>query len=67
MGGIGGFILGIGVGNLIAIGVFKSSFVFPWAALIMALIVCTLIGLVSGFYPAQKASKLDPVEALRYE
>jgi putative ABC transport system permease protein len=67
MGGIGGFVLGIGVGNLIAIGVFKSSFVFPWEALIMALIVCTAIGLVSGFYPAQKASKLDPVEALRYE
>jgi putative ABC transport system permease protein len=67
MGGIGGFILGIAVGNLIAVGVFGSSFVFPWVALILALLVCTLIGLVSGFYPAQKASKLDPVEALRYE
>jgi putative ABC transport system permease protein len=66
MGGIGGIILGIAAGNIIAVSI-SGSFAIPWNAMIGALIACTIIGVLSGFYPAQKASKLDPVEALRYE
>jgi putative ABC transport system permease protein len=66
LGGIGGIILGMAVGNLIAIQV-SGHFVAPWLWLFGAICLCTLIGLMSGFYPAKKASKLDPVEALRYE
>ncbi|WP_428327477.1 ABC transporter permease [Mucilaginibacter sp.] len=66
IGGIGGIILGMAVGNLIAVNI-SGTFVAPWFWLISALILCTFIGLISGFYPAKKASKLDPVEALRYE
>ena len=66
MGGAGGIVLGMAVGNLIAVQI-SGSFVIPWLWLIMAIVLCTLIGLGSGFYPASKASKLDPVEALRYE
>jgi putative ABC transport system permease protein len=66
IGGALGIILGILIGNAIVL-LTKGSFVVPWLAILSALIVCTAIGLISGFYPASKASKLDPVEALRYE
>ncbi len=66
MGGIAGIILGIAIGNVIAVSV-SGSFTVPWLWLLISVCVCTIIGLLSGFYPAQKASRLDPVEALRYE
>ncbi|AMR30310.1 ABC transporter [Mucilaginibacter sp. PAMC 26640] len=66
IGGVGGIILGMAAGNLIAVNI-SGSFVVPWLWLFSAILLCTIIGLSSGFYPAKKASKLDPVEALRYE
>jgi putative ABC transport system permease protein len=66
IGGIGGIILGIAIGNLIAVQI-SGTFVVPYFWLVAAICLCTFIGLVSGYYPAKKASKLDPVESLRYE
>ena len=43
------------------------AFVIPWMAIIAAFITTFIVTIVSGLYPAIKASKLDPVEALRYE
>ncbi len=66
IGGAGGIVLGMAAGNLVAVNI-SGAFVVPWFWLSMAIVLCTGIGLGSGFYPARKASRLDPVEALRYE
>lgn len=66
LGGIGGIILGIALGNLVAMMV-GGGFLIPWGWMIGGAILCLFVGVVSGYYPAVKASKLDPIEALRYE
>ncbi|WP_288428306.1 ABC transporter permease [uncultured Spirosoma sp.] len=69
LGGIGGVILGLTVGNLIALLMSqgKGSFVVPWLWMGLGLVVCVSVGLFAGLYPAVRASRLDPIEALRYE
>jgi putative ABC transport system permease protein len=66
MGGIAGIILGILVGYGFA-SIMDFSFVIPWAAIMAAFATSFAVAIVSGLYPAVKASKLDPIEALRYE
>jgi putative ABC transport system permease protein len=66
MGGILGIILGILIGNITSI-MMSSAFVIPWMWLGIGVILCLFVGLASGIYPAIKASKLDPIEALRHE
>ncbi len=67
MGGIGGVIIGLTVGNVISNIIKAGNFVAPWEWVITGFLVCLIVGLVSGYYPAFKASKLDPIDALRYE
>jgi putative ABC transport system permease protein len=66
LGGILGIILGILIGNIVSL-IMKSDFLIPWLWMIAGIAVCFLVGLISGYYPAQKASRLDPIVALRYE
>ena len=66
IGGLLGVVLGIIVGNLVSL--FSGSpFVMPWGWMIGGLTISFIVGLISGYLPAVKASKLDPIEALRYE
>ncbi|MCB0802156.1 MAG: ABC transporter permease [Flavobacteriales bacterium] len=66
LGGILGIILGISIGNMI--GMFMGSgFIIPWDWIGLGVALCFIVGLLSGIYPAYKASNLDPIEALRYE
>jgi putative ABC transport system permease protein len=66
LGAVAGIISGILMGNLASIFL-KTGFVVPWGWVIIGVFVCSLVGLAAGLYPAYKASKLDPIVALRYE
>jgi putative ABC transport system permease protein len=66
LGAVAGIISGVLLGNVVAI-LLKTGFVVPWAWVIAGIFVCSFVGLTAGLYPAYKASKLDPIVALRYE
>ena len=66
VGGVVGILLGIIVGNLTA-SLMSSPFVMPWLWMFMGVMVCLIVSVASGYIPAVRAAKLDPIEALRYE
>ncbi len=66
IGGFGGIFLGFLIGKAITLYAGWRT-VFSIMAVIISFVVSTLVGIIFGLYPAQQASRLHPVEALRYE
>ena len=66
LGGFVGIVLGILIGNLVSLFT-KTSFVVPWGWMLMGVLLCLLVGLISGYLPAVKAARLDPIVALRHD
>jgi putative ABC transport system permease protein len=65
-GGVIGIILGVIGGNILAL-ILKVSPTIPYDWVILGFVICSVVGIVFGVYPAWKAASVDPVESLRYE
>lgn len=66
IGGVIGIFVGIGASQLIGILMKWPVVVLP-ASVVLSFLVCTVIGVFFGWYPARKAASLNPIDALRYE
>ncbi len=66
LGAVFGSFLGILIGNVFSL-VLNTGFVFPWAWLFWGVFLCTIVGILAGLYPSLKASRMNPIQALRYE
>jgi putative ABC transport system permease protein len=65
-GGLMGVLFGVLVGNAVGAAL-GAPFFIPWGWVFLGFAVCFVVGIVSGWYPARKAARQDPIVALRYE
>lgn len=67
LGGLMGILMGMFFGFAVSVWIFKASFLIPWNWIALGIVLCFIVGLASGIYPAWKAARVDPIESLRYE
>ena len=71
LGGLTGMIGGLGsswaVTEILRGTMPNITYVMPWGTVVFSIVICTVIGIGFGLYPAWRAATLDPIEALRYE
>lgn len=67
LGGAAGILFGIVIGNVISVLLNPGTYVIPWLWILFGFGIGVVVGLLSGYIPAHKASKLDPIESLRFE
>jgi len=65
-GGVLGTVLGILIGNMVSLSM-GTPFIIPWKWILSGVCLCFIVGMVSGYFPAQKASRVDPIISLHYE
>ncbi len=66
LGGMAGIVLGILIGNMLSL-VMGGTFLIPWTWILLGVFLCLMVSIISGYYPAKKASVVDPIISLRYE
>jgi len=66
IGGALGIVLGIIAGNLVSMAT-GGSFIVPWMWILLGVLLCFVVGVISGYFPAVKAARLDPIVALHHE
>jgi putative ABC transport system permease protein len=66
LGALFGILLGLLFGNFLAV-LLSAGFTIPWKWIGYGIAICSAVGLLAGLYPALKAGKLNPIDALRYE
>ena len=54
-------------GNIVTIYIGGGSFIVPWLWIFLGIFISTIVGIGSGYIPARRASRLDPIESLRFE
>ena len=66
-GGLLGILSGLAIYAIASAFIEQLPFVLNASAILISFLVCTLVGIFFGWYPARKAAALDPIQALRYE
>ena len=62
-----GIVLGLVLGGLLVARVKEIVFAIPWTQLVIFAIAAIVVGILAAIFPARRAAKLDPLEALQYE